>query len=127
LAFGRRFDPNRGARRVLVEHDGPSYSLTEKEIEVFCKLDGMAKSAFPRDLRCSLPDDWLLRRRGEGVGTPDFAVETASDETTDRFQELLAGHSRTPTRRSQRKSESREGQEVNTSNLLVRLAIRKVQ
>jgi len=46
---------------VLLELDGKSYSLTEKEVEVLLyKLDGMAKGAFPGDLQLlAAGSDWL--------------------------------------------------------------------
>lgn len=46
---------------VLLEIDGTSYSLTEKEVEVLVyKLDGMAKGAFPGDLQLlAAGSDWL--------------------------------------------------------------------
>lgn len=46
---------------VLLELDGKTYSLTEKEVEVLIyKLDGMAKGAFPGDLQLlAAGSDWL--------------------------------------------------------------------
>lgn len=64
---------------VLLELDGKTYSLTEKEVEVLIyKLDGMAKGAFPGDLQLLASGSEWLPAAGELAA--DFQRAQADEE-----------------------------------------------